>query len=84
MVVLRVALEMLGQIVDALRQDRDLDFGRTGVALVAGMFLDQRSLRSAVIDIVLLLYLDVEAPDDLQAVGQSFDQCDRASASVAS
>ena len=37
MVVLRVGLEMLGQVVDALGEDRDLDFGRTGVALGAGM-----------------------------------------------
>src|SRR5579884_1438326 len=43
-IVLRMALEMLGQVVDALREDRDLDLGRTGVALALGMFLDQRLL----------------------------------------
>ena len=37
MVVLRVGLEMLGQVADALGEDRDLDFGRTGVALCAAM-----------------------------------------------
>jgi hypothetical protein len=40
MVVLGVAFEMLGQRLDAAGQDRDLDFRRTGVALFAGMFLD--------------------------------------------
>src|ERR1044071_1149444 len=44
MVVLRMALEVLGQVVDALREDRDLDFRRTGVARTTGMFLDQRGL----------------------------------------
>ena len=67
MVVLRVGLEMLGQGVDALGEDRDLDFGRTGVVLAAGMFLDQLLLlRSAVIDIVSLLFVSkVEPADDL-------------------
>src|SRR4051794_12057661 len=38
------------------------------------------SLRSAVIDIVsLLFFLKVEPPDDLQAVGRCFDQRDRSS-----
>src|SRR5689334_12851166 len=43
-IVLRVGLEMLGQRVDAVGEDRNLDFGRTGVALAAAMILDQRSL----------------------------------------
>src|SRR5437764_15344894 len=35
-------------------------------------------LRSAVIDIVTLLFLSkVEPPDDPKAVGRGFDQCDR-------
>ena len=37
MIVLGVALEMIGEVVDALGEDRDLDFGRTGVVLVAGV-----------------------------------------------
>ena len=40
MIVLGVALEMLGLRLDAAGQDCDLNFRRTGVALVAGMFLD--------------------------------------------
>src|SRR5438309_9674795 len=36
-------------------------------------------LRSAVIDIVSLLFLKVEPPDDLEAVGRGFDQRDRSS-----
>src|SRR5688572_20908035 len=42
--VLRVALEMLGQAVDAFRQQRDLHLGRTGVALVGTELLDQALL----------------------------------------
>src|SRR5687768_9386529 len=41
MVVLHVALEVLGQIGDALRKDRYLDFGRSGVAVLRRVFLDQ-------------------------------------------
>src|SRR6185312_10648076 len=44
MIVLGVALEMLGKVVDALGQNRDLDFGRAGVALATCMFLDERLL----------------------------------------
>src|SRR3712207_349307 len=40
MVVLRVGLEVLGQVVDALGEDRDLDFGRTGVRGPAGIVAD--------------------------------------------
>src|SRR3546814_3047294 len=39
-IVLCVRLEMRGQRVDAVGQDRDLHFRRSGVALVAGMVLD--------------------------------------------
>jgi hypothetical protein len=45
MVVLAVDLEMLGEVDDALREDRDLDFGAAGVAFDAGMFLDERVLQ---------------------------------------
>ena len=34
-VVLLVSLEVLGEVGDAFRKDRDLDLGRTGVALGA-------------------------------------------------
>src|SRR5438552_2804212 len=44
MIVLGVALEMLGEVVDALGQDRDLHFRRPGVAFALRMFLDQRLL----------------------------------------
>src|SRR5215510_7082239 len=40
-VVLLVVLEMLGQVLDALRQDCDLDFRRTGVALGRRKFRQQ-------------------------------------------
>src|SRR6266571_419112 len=40
MVVLDVGLEMLGQARNALREDRDLDFRRTGVAGFGGIILD--------------------------------------------
>src|SRR5690348_11076201 len=42
MIVLRVGLEMLGEIVDSFGQDRDLDLGRTRVPLAASMILDER------------------------------------------
>src|SRR3546814_21010588 len=44
MVVLRVGLEMLGEVADALGEDRHRHLGRTGVALGAAMFLDERVL----------------------------------------
>ncbi|EGE57190.1 hypothetical protein RHECNPAF_470080 [Rhizobium etli CNPAF512] len=44
MVILLVVLEVFGQVVDALGQDRDLDFRRTGIAFGGCVFLDQRSL----------------------------------------
>src|SRR5690242_1691385 len=44
MVVLRMGLEMLGEILDPLGEDRDLDFRGAGVALGATMFLDERVL----------------------------------------
>ena len=39
MVVLVVVLEVLGQVADALGEDRDLDIGGTGVALALGVVL---------------------------------------------
>ena len=44
MIVLRVGLEMVGKRLDAAREDRDLDFGRTRVAFGAAMDLDQFGL----------------------------------------
>src|SRR4051794_33171184 len=44
MIVLRVGLEVAREIVDALGEDRDLDFRRTSVALALSMFADQRFL----------------------------------------
>jgi hypothetical protein len=43
MVILRVRLEVLGQVDDALSQDRDLNFGGSRVAFGAGVFLDEFS-----------------------------------------
>src|SRR5690625_133547 len=40
-IVLLVILEVLGQIIDALGQDRNLHFGRAGIALLGRIFLDQ-------------------------------------------
>src|SRR6478736_6562147 len=37
MVVLVVLLEVLGQVADALGEDRDLDFGGAGIALRLGV-----------------------------------------------
>ena len=41
MIILRVGLEMAGQRVDAIGDDRDLDFGGPRVAVAAAMLLDQ-------------------------------------------
>jgi tRNA pseudouridine(55) synthase len=47
MIVLAVGLEVLGQIVDALGEDRHLNFGRAGVAGLVGVRLDDFSLAAA-------------------------------------
>ena len=39
-VVVLVLLQVLGEVVDSLGEDRDLHFGRTGVALVNGVLFD--------------------------------------------
>src|SRR5256885_13422418 len=44
MMILRVLLEVVGQAVDALGQERDLHLGRTGVAVVGAELLDQTFL----------------------------------------
>src|ERR1051325_4490424 len=43
-VVFHVGLEVLGQRVDPLREDRDLHFRRPGVALVGGIRFDNFGL----------------------------------------
>src|ERR1700722_5415350 len=40
MIVLHVGFEMSGEVVDAFRQDRDLNLGRAGVAGLVGIRLD--------------------------------------------
>ena len=60
MVVLHVGLEVLGEVGDALREDRDLDLGRAGVAGLVAYSLMSACLRSAVIDIVSPFGLIVE------------------------
>src|SRR5687768_15256119 len=44
MVVLGVAFEVLGEVGDALGEDRDLHLGRTGIALLGGIFRNEHSL----------------------------------------
>ena len=44
MVILDVALEMVGETVDAMREERDLHFRRTRVALGALVFADDAGL----------------------------------------
>src|SRR5262249_2310784 len=41
MIVLDVALEMFGQVGDALREDRNLDLRRAGIGSTGSVFLDQ-------------------------------------------
>src|ERR1700687_763418 len=40
MIVLDVGFEMPGEVIDAFRQDRDLNLGRAGVAGLVGISLD--------------------------------------------
>ena len=40
MMVFLVDLEVIGQIVDSLRQDRDLNFGGAGISLVQSILLN--------------------------------------------
>src|SRR5665213_2806525 len=40
MIVLYVGFEMAGEVIDAFRQDRDLNLGRAGVAGLVGIRLD--------------------------------------------
>src|SRR5699024_5512181 len=47
-VMVLVGLEVLGQSVDPMREERDLDLGRTGVALGGPVLLDDLLLRSGV------------------------------------
>src|SRR6202163_1131603 len=40
MIVLHVGFEMAGEVIDAFRQDRDLNLGRAGIAGLVGIRLD--------------------------------------------
>ena len=44
MIVFHMSFEVVGQGIDPLRQDRDLDLGRTGVAFLGGIRLDDFGL----------------------------------------
>ena len=44
MMIVRILLQMLGQLIDASSQDRDLDFGGTGILLVQLIGFDHRIL----------------------------------------
>ena len=76
MVVLLVGLEMRGQVLDPLGQHRDLDLGRPGVAVLAGVLLDEFGLalcgnRHA---FVLDIGLQVEAAHDGDVPVANLDQ----------
>src|SRR5207247_2123133 len=43
-VVLGVGLQVFGQLLDAPRKDRDLNFGRAGIGLAPSVVADQRGL----------------------------------------
>ena len=62
MVVLHVGLEMLGEIVDALGEDRHLDFRRTGVSGLLAYVLMTSALRLPVTDIGQLSFLGPALP----------------------
>src|SRR5690606_15471099 len=47
-VVVLVHLEVLGEVIDVVRQQRDLDLGRAGVGLAAGVLGDDLLLRGSV------------------------------------
>ena len=55
-VVLGVNLQMSGKSVDPVRENCDLDFGRTGVALVSRVFPDQVCLDFALKHCDFLLF----------------------------
>ena len=44
MMIVGILLQMLGQLIDASSQDRDLDFGGTGILLVQLIGFDHRIL----------------------------------------
>src|SRR6185312_2503142 len=44
MVILDVSLEVFGQVIDPFRKDCDLHFGRTGVAFLGRVLLNERLL----------------------------------------
>ena len=48
MIVLHMCLEVVGQRRDPFGQDRDLHFGRTGVARLGGIRLDDFGLAAGV------------------------------------
>ena len=57
MVVFFVGLEVFRQIVDALCEDRDLNFRRACIALFDGELFDEFGLFAFVIDIDVFLFL---------------------------
>src|SRR6476620_4138283 len=48
-VVLLVRLEVLGQVIDAMRQDRDLHFRRASIVGLGGVRLDDSGLGSLIL-----------------------------------
>jgi len=54
MIVFLIGFEMFRQCLDAVCEDRDLNFGRSGITGFCGIF--SAALRSGVIDIVYLRF----------------------------
>ena len=48
MMILRVILQVSVQVIDASGQQRNLNLGGAGVALVTGLFLDDSFLHSLI------------------------------------
>jgi len=55
-VVVSVRFEMVGEVIDPLAEDRDLDFGRSGVLVVQTVGLDDARLGSCCQSMYLLTF----------------------------
>src|SRR5690606_21329055 len=55
-VIVLVGLQVLGQVLDAVRQERGLDLGRTGVALAGRVLRDDRLLGGGIEGHMVLLW----------------------------
>src|SRR6188472_3864017 len=80
MMILRVALEMLGEVGDACGQDRDLHFRRTGIAFALGIRLDELRLALGCDRHRTLLKLKVENAYRLKSHAVGTDESDQLAA----